>query len=51
MTAQDHLNYAQDLFKRATICADKAARDRIVEVAKDHLSYYFELTKGVDLAF
>ncbi len=46
MTAQDHKNYAQDLFKRATICADKETRSRLMELAKDHLSYYFELTKG-----
>lgn len=46
MTAQDHKQYAQDLFKRATICADKETRDRLVTLAKDHLSYYFELTKG-----
>lgn len=43
MTAQDHLNYAQDLFKRAKICEDKATRDRIMDVVKDNLSYYFEL--------
>lgn len=47
MTAQDHLNYAQDLWQRAKICEDKATRNRIMEIAKDHLSYYFELTKGV----
>lgn len=51
MTAQDHKNYAQDLFKRATICADKEMRQRLVDLAKEHLSHYFELTKGVDLAF
>lgn len=48
MTAQDHRTYAQDLFKRATICADKETRDRLVTLAKDHLSYYFELTKGIN---
>ena len=48
MTAQDHLNYAQDLFQRAKNCADTVTRNRIMEVAKDHLSYYFELTKGVE---
>lgn len=47
MTAQDHKTYAQDLFKRATICADKETRERLVMLAKDHLSYYFELTKGI----
>ncbi len=47
MTAQDHKNYAQDLFKRATNCADKELRERLAMLAKDHLSYYFELTKGV----
>ena len=43
MTAQDHKNYAQDLFKRALICEDKATRDRIMDVAKEQLSYYYEL--------
>lgn len=45
MTAQDHLNYAQDLFKRAKICEDKVTRDRIMDIAKDNLGYYFELIK------
>lgn len=47
MTAQDHYNHANDLFNRAKICADKETRDRLVTLAKDHLSYYFELTKGI----
>ncbi len=45
MTALDHKNHAQDLFKRALICQDKQTRDRLMDIAKDHLTYYHQLTK------
>lgn len=43
MTAQDHKQHAQDLFKRALICTDKDVRSALMNLAKDHLSYYHEL--------
>ena len=46
MTAHDHKLHAQDLFKRALICQDKPTRDRLMELAKEHLNYYHELAKG-----
>lgn len=48
MTAQDHKTHAQDLFKRALVCQDKQVRDRLMELAKEHLSYYHQL-QGVNI--
>jgi len=45
MSPLDHKNHAQDLFKRALICEDKPTRDRLMELSKEHLTYYHELTK------
>lgn len=46
MSPLDHKNHAQDLFKRALACTDKVTRDRLMDLAKEHLSYFHELTKG-----
>jgi hypothetical protein len=43
MKAADHKQHAKDLVTRAIACHDKGTRNKLWELAKQHLESYYEL--------